>query len=161
MKLRNIIAVLGVIVTGLLFFYAGIGKTENPSAFFFVLEEYHLNWPLGYIYLVTAILPAVEIGLGLAILVNLVISHRFYRYLTLGTGVALLSVFIAFMLWALAHGDLFGCGCFGDFGSRLSWWDVLRDGIFILLALAGFLAPTRPIYCRSEASVVKQFKEGE
>ncbi|HUW64283.1 MAG TPA: MauE/DoxX family redox-associated membrane protein [Spirochaetia bacterium] len=139
MKARKTAAVLGLVFTGLLLMYAGIAKSANPSSFLFVLEEYQLNWPLGYIHLVAAILPVVEIVLGLLILGNLVFRRRYYRLLTLGAGVGLLTVFLVVMVWALAHRDIFGCGCFGGLYGHLSVWDVLRDALFILLALAGFL----------------------
>jgi len=139
MKIRKIVAVLSIIFMGLLFLYAGICKIRDPSDFLFILQEYQLNWPPTYILLVVNILPVLEIVLGLLILGNLVFSNRYFRILTLGAGMALLTVFLAAMLWALAHRDIFyGCGCFGGLGGRLSW-DVMLDILFMLAALPGFL----------------------
>lgn len=138
MKIKRIIGGLSIAATGFVFLYAGIGKSENPSAFLFVLEEYQLNWPLGYIHLVASILPVLEIVLGILILGNLLLGPGVYRYITLGAGVVMLTVFLGVMIWALANGDIFGCGCFGGLGGQLSFWDVLRDGLFVGVALAGF-----------------------
>ena len=139
MRIRKIVARVGVAGTGLLFLYAGLAKSVNPSAFLFVLEEYQFNWPLSWIHLVAAVLPPLEIVLGTAILVNLVWSNRFYRVATLGAGILLLLVFLVVLAWGLAHRDILGCGCFGGLGGTLSYWDVLRDLAFIAAAAAGFL----------------------
>ncbi len=144
MKIRKIIAILSILFIGFLFLYAGIGKIKDPSDFLFVLEEYQLNWPIAYIDLVVTILPVLEMVLGLLILGNLVFGNRCYRFLTLGAGAALLAVFLGVMAWVLAHREIFvGCGCFGGLGGRLSPWDVVRDALFILVALSGLITGPR------------------
>jgi hypothetical protein len=130
------------IFTGIFFLYAGIAKAANPAAFVSALAGYQFNWPGPFVHLIAVIIPGLEVGLGVAIMGNLVASHISYRRLTLGAGATLLLTFLGVILWGLSHRDVLACGCFGNQGA-LGPVDIVRDVLFLGVAAAGMVAYRR------------------
>lgn len=112
---------------GGIFVYAGYTKIENPLQFAAAVEAYQLLPPYSVIWVVK-ILPWLEIVLGGALLVGIVI-----RYMAAAAGV-FLAFFIGVMLVTFLRGIEADCGCFGV-GERISAFTLARDALFILPAL--------------------------
>jgi hypothetical protein len=76
-----------------------------------------------------AIVPGVEIGVAVLLTLGL-----FVRFAGIATAV-LAGVFILGMGQAKARGLEIDCGCFGGGGAGegVSWWDIARDVVFVLI----------------------------
>ena len=125
----RILLLLGRLVLGGIFVYAGYAKLRNPWMLFAMsLDSYHML-PAWVIAPIARTMPWVELSLGLLLL--------------LGWGLrwvgacasAMLVVFIGAMIHAQSRGLAIDCGCFG-IGERLGPKTYLRDGLFVALALA-------------------------
>ena len=117
------------LIVGAVFAYAGYLKLRDPWALFAMgIDSYHLL-PYNLVVLVARTLPAVEVAMGL--------------WLMLGVWARIPSVFISLLLGvffsAMLHAKLAGqhidCGCFGP-GDPISKWTLLRDGSLLAASLA-------------------------
>lgn len=56
---------------------------------------------------------------------------------------ALLTIFVILIARSLARGEDFACACFGETGSHLSTWSLLRTGGLLAMALGVSVASTQ------------------
>lgn len=121
---------------GLIYGYSAWTKLADPQVFTLSLEGYSFlrAWASFLVW-------AVPIGeLALASLLILSVIWKWQKGLRAGlllaaAGFASFTLLLAWALWT-GEGQA-GCGCFGGL-EPVTPWDLLRDGIFLLLALAGF-----------------------
>lgn len=119
------------------FLVAGATKVGDLAASARAVNAYRLM-PFEVAKIVGAILPFVEITLGLLLLAGIAVR------LTAGIATTLLVIFIAGIVSAWARGLRIDCGCFGGGGvlaagrSPSYGWEIARD--VGLLAVAGYLA---------------------
>jgi uncharacterized membrane protein YphA (DoxX/SURF4 family) len=120
-----------------LFLWAGLAKAFDRQGSILAVDAYDML-PDGAVRVVATVLPWIEVGLGLLLILGL-----FTRFAGLGTAV-LGTVFIAAMAQAKARGLQIDCGCFGGGGAGdgVSWFDIGRD---VLLTLAAAYVAFRPV----------------
>ena len=116
---------------GGLFVYAGAAKWQDPAGFAQEIVNYQL-WPALAPHL-AALLPAMEIVAGLALLVG----PRAWRQAGAAAIFAILVVFTGAVTLAAARGLDIRCGCFGSGSGRITWLTVARN--LALLGAAGLL----------------------
>jgi len=92
------------------FLVSGVSKAANPRETRVAVRAYDLL-PNGLADTVAAVLPYLEIGLGLLLLLGMVV-----RWTAIASAVLLL-VFIGGVISAAARGLNIDCGCFGGGGS--------------------------------------------
>ena len=135
------------ILVGVIFLLAGISKLASPGSFAATLLAYAVL-PVWAIRPLGLVLPWVEVLLGLYLLVGL------FTRAAAWAAIALLVLFMAAISQAVWRGlSLEDCGCFGGLtsavpalapllgGTSLGPGDVVRDGIYALLALVAALGP--------------------
>jgi uncharacterized membrane protein YphA (DoxX/SURF4 family) len=120
------------IVLGGLFIYAGFTKLQHRYLFEVTVDTYQLLPSWGVI-VVAAVLPWLEIALGLLLLAGWKL-----RYVAAFTGL-LLGAFLVAMGITYARGIEANCGCFG-FGEPITPRSLARDSGLLLMAV--FLAVT-------------------
>lgn len=114
-------------------FLSGFAKTADPRQTLVAVQGYQVL-PGDLARMVAAVLPYLEIALGLLLLLGMAT-----RYAALASGL-LLVVFIAGVVSAAARGLSIDCGCFGG-GGRVSTGataytaEILRDTGFLVLAV--------------------------
>jgi len=115
------------LVPAALLLWAGLAKAVDRQSAILAVAAYDVL-PAGLVRPVAAILPWVEIGLAVMLVLGL-----FVRFAGIGTAV-LAGVFIVGMGQAKARGLRIDCGCFGGggVGEGVSWWDIVRDAVFML-----------------------------
>lgn len=123
-----------------LLLWAGLAKAFDRQGSIVAVDAYEVL-PEVLVRPVATILPWVEIGLALLLVLGL-----FVRFAGAATA-ALATVFVVGMAQAKARGLQIDCGCFGGGGpgDGVSWWDIARD---VPIVLAGvYLArwPTGPL----------------
>ena len=116
---------------GILFIYASMSKIPYPSEFSQALQAYQLvpYWAVDFF---AVALPWTEVICG----VFLIIGIR-TRAVASIIG-ALLFIFCVGIAVNLIRGAHIGCGCFGNAGDRITWWDIPRDLFWLLLTLQIF-----------------------
>ena len=119
-----------------LFLWAGLAKALDGQGSILAVDAYDVV-PLSLVRPLAAILPWVEIGVGVLLALGL-----FVRFAGIATA-ALAGLFIAALAQAKARGLQIDCGCFGGGGpgDGVSWWDILRD---VPVLLAGIYLAARP-----------------
>jgi uncharacterized membrane protein YphA (DoxX/SURF4 family) len=124
------------LVPGALFLWAGLEKAFDRQESILAVNAYDVL-PEGLVRVVAAVLPWVEIAVGLLLILGL-----FVRFAGIATAV-LAGVFIAGLAQAKARGLAIDCGCFGGGGAGdgVSWWDILRD---VPILLCGVYLAARP-----------------
>ncbi|MDI1437297.1 MULTISPECIES: MauE/DoxX family redox-associated membrane protein [Polyangium] len=115
---------------GGMFLAAGALKWSDPTSFALEIHNYQLLPDLAP--LLAATLPAVEIVLGLAILVG---PRPWVRASALASTLVL-GVFTVAVASVVARGVNITCGCFGEGSGPVTMWTVLRD---VVLVAAGVL----------------------
>lgn len=119
---------------------AGAAKAGDLAASGRAVNAYKVM-PYDAARLVGAMLPLVEIGLGVLLLVGLAVR------LTAGISAGLLVVFIAGIVWAWSQGLAIDCGCFGSGGQLAAGQgptygtEILRDLGFLALAAVPLWRP--------------------
>jgi len=66
---------------------------------------------------------------------------------------ALLFVFTIGILINLVKGAPIGCGCFGNAGDQITWWDIPRDLFWLLLTVQIFFYDRIYLLRRGDASL--------
>lgn len=133
------------LLLALVFLLAGIGKVTQPWVFVHTVEQYQML-PSGVARPFGLALPWVELLIGLYLLVGL------FTRITAVVTAALLAVFLGALGTQLARGNTtVSCGCFSGLnnpvvtalagGATIGAWDLIRDGLLLLLALAIAVAP--------------------
>lgn len=120
-----------------LFLWAGLSKVFDRQASILAVDAYQVL-PDVMIRIVASLLPWIEIGVGVLLILGL-----FVRFAGIATAV-LASVFIVALVQAKARGLAIDCGCFGGGGAGdgVTWWDVARD---IPIVIAGIYLARRPV----------------
>jgi uncharacterized membrane protein YphA (DoxX/SURF4 family) len=128
------------LVPGALFLWAGLEKAFDRQESILAVNAYDVL-PEGLVRVVAAVLPWVEIAVGLLLILGL-----FVRFAGIATAV-LAGVFIAGLAQAKARGLAIDCGCFGGGGAGdgVSWWDIARDVPVLLCGLYLALRPHGPL----------------
>ena len=116
---------------GILFIYASMNKIPFPAEFAEALGSYRIL-PYWSVNFVAIALPWVEVICGLFLVIGL--RTRAVSCI-IGT---LLIVFSIGMGINLIRGASISCGCFGNAGDQISWWDIPRDLFWLLLTVQIF-----------------------
>lgn len=118
---------------GVLFVGASLHKIAEPGSFALDVATYDIL-PLAAVNLTALVLPWLELAAGAMLLAG----WRVRAASLLVT--AMMLVFLAALVTALAHGLDMSCGCFASEGAEenpISRWTVVRD--LFWLAMAGFV----------------------
>ncbi len=116
-------------------------KVLDPGAFALDVATYQVV-PLSLVNLVAITLPWVELGAGVMLVVGL--RPRAGALLC----AAMMAVFLAALVAALARGLDMSCGCFASqtaVEDPISYWTVLRDCFWLALALVVVCFDHRPL----------------
>jgi len=116
--------------------YAGIIKLLEPNGAKDAILAYRLGIPANIAQLLGYALPAVEVAVGLLLLVGL------FTRQAAAVSAALMALFIVGIAQVWARGYAIDCGCFGG-GGDVSYEgrhlrytiEILRDVFFLLLAI--------------------------
>ena len=95
------------LVLGGIFLLAGLMKLGVPRALVESINSYQLDLPAQFVQTSAVVMPVLEIGLGLWLLVGL-----FTRFSALVSG-AMMVVFLVALVQATVRGLDISCGCFG------------------------------------------------
>jgi uncharacterized membrane protein YphA (DoxX/SURF4 family) len=119
-----------------LLLWAGLAKAFDRQGSILAVDAYDVL-PDRLVRLVAAILPWLEIGVAVLLILGL-----FVRFAGIATAV-LASLFIAALAQAKARGLAIDCGCFGGGGAGdgVGWWDIVRD---VPVLLCGLYLAARP-----------------
>ncbi len=118
---------------------AGVLKLPDPTAFANEITNYRLLPQLAP--WLAAMLPSVEIALGLALIVA---PTKWRRASALAT-LALMAVFTVAVGQVVARGINVSCGCFGGNSGPVTLVTVARDGALLAMAAAIlWLEPAAP-----------------
>jgi uncharacterized membrane protein YphA (DoxX/SURF4 family) len=119
-----------------LLLWSGLAKAFDEQGSIVAVDAYDVL-PDGMVRLVAAVLPWVEIAVGLLLLLGLFVRFAGIAAAVLG------AMFIAAMAQAKARGLAIDCGCFGGggAGAGVTWWDIVRD---VPIVLCGLYLAARP-----------------
>lgn len=125
-------------ILGLLFL-SGYQKLLYPDEFALAVYRFHLL-PDNFVPTVAVYLPWLEMVCGICLL-----GVPRWRRAALWISLFLLIGFTGGILVNLVRGTSFSCGCFGDspLSKPMNGWNVVRNGLLILLAVIALLAQTR------------------
>ena len=115
---------------GGLFVFTGALKMADPAAFAVEIHNYQLLPALAP--LLAATLPAVELGLGAALLAGPRLWLRAGAFAT----AALMLIFTVAVGSAVARGINISCGCFGSGSGPVTMLTVLRDVALLAASVA-------------------------
>lgn len=137
--LNNIIAILLAAVL----IFSGINKTIAPSSLIESISIVLKFLPKDLLIIIAVILPFIEIGLGILLIVSLYDAKikRYRRRVNLSLAI-LFGLFLAYSIYGYAMGISDDCGCFGnslksDFNTNM----VTRNSfLFLATVFSYFLA---------------------
>ncbi|HEY5879567.1 MAG TPA: MauE/DoxX family redox-associated membrane protein [Nakamurella sp.] len=142
-QIRDVVGLLARLTLAGVFLVSGAIKASDARETVVAVRAYQLL-PESMVSTVAAVMPYLELALGLLLLVGLATR------LTATIGAVVLVMFIAAVISAAARGLSIDCGCFGgggqvDPGDTAYAEEILRDLLF--LALAGYLVirPDTPL----------------
>lgn len=116
---------------GILFIYASMSKIPYPAEFAQALASYQMvpHWAVNFL---AVALPWTEVICGLFLVLGL-------RTKAVSSLIgALLIVFTIGISLNLIRGATISCGCFGNAGDQITWWDIPRDLFWFLLTVQVF-----------------------
>lgn len=126
------------ILVGSLFIFSGIIKANDPLGFSYKLEEYWVEFGMGWDWLLDIGVPLasliciVEIVLGVAVIVA-------YRMNLVTRLLLVMIVFFTILTFASAvFGLVKSCGCFGDAIPLTPWQSFIKDLILLLFIIVLF-----------------------
>ncbi|MFD4470013.1 MauE/DoxX family redox-associated membrane protein [Rhodococcus sp. NPDC058505] len=139
----SIVSLLARVALAAVWLISGGIKLADPTQTVVAVRAYQLL-PEGLVRPVAAVLPMVEIALGLLLLVGLAVRW------TAVASAALLLLLIAVIVSVWARGLSIDCGCFGGGGAAdVDGWDygreILRDVGFLVLAAWLIVYPRSPL----------------
>lgn len=109
-RLYRFAAVVPAWILAAVFLLAGLAKVRAHDSFTLAIWQFNLtSWEVAVA--VAAVLPWIEIALGIALLVCRL------RRMALGAAFLLLAGFTGALVWAWSQGLGIDCGCFGGAGS--------------------------------------------
>jgi uncharacterized membrane protein YphA (DoxX/SURF4 family) len=117
----RILALVLRLVLGGIFVYAAWIKLRDPWQLFAMAIDSYGILPLKYVELTAKVLPWIELGLGLWLIVG-----KWQRIPSVAVSL-LLTLFFTLIVRAYIRGEEINCGCFGP-GEAISWKTLLRDG---------------------------------
>lgn len=123
-------------VPAALLLWAGLTKVFDRQEAILAVDAYGVL-PDALVRIVAALLPWIEIGVAVLLVLGL-----FVRFAGIATA-TLAGLFIVALAQAKARGLAIDCGCFGGGGAGdgVGWWDIARD---VPIALAGIYLALRP-----------------
>ena len=131
-RVRDVVGTLARLGLAAVFLVSGVLKAIDPDATYVAVRAYDVL-PKAGVAVVAALLPWVEIALGLVLLAG--VATRAAAVVA----AALLLVFVAGVTQAWARGLAIDCGCFGGGGAvdpdeTAYGLELLRDAGFLLMA---------------------------
>jgi putative oxidoreductase len=138
-KWMQVAGVLGRLLAGGVFVFAGVQKLLDPAAFAQDIANYqafpHWTWNLA-----AAIVPVAEILAGLAVLTG------FWRRAGAVVLGSMTVAFLGLILSVIVRDIDLDCGCFGEATeARAVGWPMFLQDLGLLLAIvAAYLPPERP-----------------
>ena len=117
---------------GGIFIYAAISKISHLGDFAEVIADYQVL-PYWIVNFVTIVLPWTELICGLLLVLG--IQVRSSVLIIIG----LLALFIITILINLFRGSAIDCGCFNNIEEPLNWGTLIRDLIWLLMAIHIYL----------------------
>lgn len=135
-KILNIFLNLIRIALGVIFIYAAVPKILRPDEFADAINNYRIL-PYFLINIMAICLPWVELFFGAFLVLGIRIKAASFGVLLL------IVVFISAILSAWARGIDINCGCFGTGTEAISYKEIIRDIIFLIMALLTFLKTPR------------------
>jgi putative oxidoreductase len=131
-------SLLGRLVAGAVFIFAGAQKLLDPAAFAEDIANYQA-FPYWTWNLAAAIVPITEILAGLAVLTGF---KRRAGAIVLGS---LTVAFLGLILSVIVRGISLDCGCFGESAeaSAVGWPLFIRDLGLLVAIVAAYLPPER------------------
>lgn len=135
------LALAARVYLALVFLLACQHKILHPGAFAVDIATYQIL-PLGLINLMAIILPWIELVAALMLLVG---WRTRAAALLIG---GMMAMFLVAISIALSRGQDMSCGCFASQGAAedpISWWTIVRDGGWLLLALYVLLFDRAPL----------------
>ncbi len=135
-KLQQAFLWISRIFVGLLFFFSGLIKANDPIGFGYKLDEYWLvfgaDFLMSYSVTIAIIVCALEIILGALLLLG------FYRRIV-AWGLLLLIIFFTFLTFYSAFFEVVtSCGCFGDAIPLTPWESFIKDLVLLAFILIIF-----------------------
>ncbi|BCS96127.1 hypothetical protein DSLASN_17590 [Desulfoluna limicola] len=127
-------------VLGALFVYAGVQKIIDPNGFAKTIYGYGIL-PGGLVNITAIVLPWVEVLAGGGLLLGV------WPASSSGLVSGLLLVFMAAIVFNIARGYTFDCGCFGAGGDTTGWGTVWRDTAMLIPAVGVLLFKGRRRVC--------------
>ncbi len=119
------------IYLGFIFIYASMSKLSSPAAFAEAIAFYQIV-PYWFVNFFAVVLPWIEFVCGFFLIIGL-------RTRSVTCVISLLLIiFTVGILINLMRGVPIDCGCFSNAGNRISWWDMLRDLLWLLFAVQIF-----------------------
>ena len=118
-------------LVSLMFIAAGLMKIYDTTGLMKALQQVaFLNKQL--IVIVATMLPLLELGLGVGLLL------RYKPAVILGLASGLLTVFLMFSIYGFFRGFSGDCGCFGDLTKSWFGWEMITRN-FLLVCATGYL----------------------
>lgn len=139
---KGVAVLLCRLLAGGVFLAAGVLKFGDHNGMAAAVDAYEVL-PAGLVHPVAWMLPAIEIAVGLMLLVGL--ATRFAAAVTAG----MLVVFLLGLIQAKMRGLNIDCGCFAPGKAPpeggIPWWDIIRDLALLGAALVVALRPRSPL----------------
>ncbi|MGH2531948.1 MAG: MauE/DoxX family redox-associated membrane protein [Thermomicrobiales bacterium] len=130
-----LLAIQLVLATVLLL--AATGKALHPDDFAAALRLSHL--PSRLDRPLTVVIPLIEFGLTLTLILS---TPRTLPFVLSATAM-LFGIFTVWMIWIRANHLRVRCGCFGLGGKEVGWRIIGRNGLLIVLSVAGIFLTVR------------------
>ena len=142
-RIRDVIGLLARLILAAVFLISGALKALDARETLVAVRAYQLL-PESLVGTVAAVLPYLELALGLLLLVGLATR------LTAVLSALLLAAFIAGVISAAARGLSIDCGCFGgggqvEAGQTAYTEEILRDVGLLILAVYLVIRPDTPL----------------
>ena len=133
----KILAQISRVLVGILFIISGFIKANDPLGFSYKLKEYfevfHMEWMIPAALMLAIIICALEIGLGVALLVGAKMKFTSWSLLLM----------ILFFTWLTFYSWYFNkvtdCGCFGDALHLKPFQSFMKDIVLLVLIIFIFI----------------------
>ena len=129
-SVRQVLYVTARLILGAVFIYASFDKIIHPAAFAEAVYNYQIL-PDDLINLSAVVLPWAELLLGIVLIAG------FWMPGAVALSTLLLTIFMGAMVFNFARGLDISCGCFSTspLEGSMTIWTILRDAVFLLLAV--------------------------